>query len=220
MPAPSFNSLRRRSTSRLRPLPPNCEQHRRSRPRKIFKGRVQELVKRSQIDNLLGALALTTKDNLTSDFRGLDLHSETDVATLVLLLQFEGLSIRGLAELLELSHSSTVRVADRLENRSLVRRSYRSEDARGVQLTLTNTGRSLASAALAARGRTLRSMLSVLSTAELRQFGDLLTKVLVGVTTSRMAADRLCRLCNEAACTRTTCPVEQRALQVVRQRSK
>ena len=98
-------------------------------------------MKRSQIDNLLGALALTTKDKLTADFRDLDLQSETDAATLVLLLQSDGLSISVLAKLLELSHSSTVRVADRLEKRSLVRRSRQSEDARGVHLTLTNTGR-------------------------------------------------------------------------------
>jgi MarR family transcriptional repressor of emrRAB len=171
-------------------------------------------MKRSQIDNLLGALVLATKDKLTTDFRDLDLRSETDAAALVLLLQFDGMSIGVLANLLELSHSSTVRVADRLEKRSLVRRSRQSEDARGVQLILTNKGHSLATAALAARGSALRSLLSVLSEAELQQFGGLLTKVLVSATTSRMAADRLCRLCNETVCTRATCPVERRALQV------
>jgi MarR family transcriptional repressor of emrRAB len=171
-------------------------------------------VKRSQIDNLLGALVLTTKDKLTSDFRNLDLRSETDTATLVLLLQSNGMSIGVLADLLELSHSSTVRVADRLEKRSLVRRTRQSEDARGVGLILTNKGHSLATTALAARGVTLRSMLSVLTTTELEQFGDLLTKVLVSATTSRRAADRLCRLCDETVCTRGMCPVERCALQV------
>jgi DNA-binding MarR family transcriptional regulator len=171
-------------------------------------------VKRSQIDNLLGALVLATKDKLVADFRHLNLHSETDAATLVLLMQSDGMSIGELADLLGLSHSSTVRVADRLAKRSLLRRSRQGEDARGVQLLLTNTGRALASSALAARQLTLRTMLSALSAAELDQLGDLLTKVLVKATTSRIAADRLCRLCNETVCTRATCPVERQALQV------
>lgn len=171
-------------------------------------------MKRRQIDNLIGALALTTKDKLTCEFRGLDLRSETDAATLILLLQFDGMSIGGLVDLLELSHSSIVRVADRLEKRALVRRSRQSEDARGVQLVLTVKGHSLATAALAARAVTLRSLLSVLTASELQQLGALLTKILVRATTSRKAADRLCRLCDETVCTRATCPVEQRALQV------
>ena len=170
-------------------------------------------MKRSQIDNLLGALALMTRDKLTSNFRDLNLQSETDAAALVLLLQADGLSIGVLATHLELSHSSTVRVADRLEKRLLVRRSRQSEDARGVQLALTPQGRSLATTALASRGHALRSLLEVLTVAEHRQFGDLLKKVLVGATTSRKAADRLCRLCDETVCTRATCPVEQCAVQ-------
>lgn len=172
------------------------------------------IVKCKQIDNLLGALVLATKDKLTSDFRSLDLQSETDAATLVLLLQSDGLSIGALADLLVLSHSSTVRVADRLEKRLLVRRSRQSEDARGVELSLTNRGRSLATTALTARAFTLRSLLSALTTTELQLFGDLLTKVLVRATTSRKVADRLCRLCDETVCTRAMCPVERRALQV------
>ncbi len=159
---------------------------------------------------------LTTKDKLTSDFRNLDLESETDAATLVLLSQSDGMSIGALADLLELSHSSMVRAADRLEKRSLLRRSRESDDARSVRLILAPKGRSLATSALASRGVTLRSMLSALTAAELEQFGDLLTKILVRATTSRGAADRLCRLCDERVCRRTLCPVERRALQVGR----
>ena len=47
-------------------------------------------MKRSQIDNLLGALVLKTHDALTSDFGGLGLRTATDAATLILLLQSDG----------------------------------------------------------------------------------------------------------------------------------
>jgi DNA-binding MarR family transcriptional regulator len=169
-------------------------------------------VKRSQIDNLFGALVLKTHDALTSDFEGLGLQTATDAATLILLLQSDGASITRLADVLELSHSSTVRVADRLEKRQLVSRLRQNEDARGVRLHLTKKGRALATAALRARERTLRSLLTALSAEELRQFGEALTKVLVTATTGRATADRLCRWCDETVCTRPSCPVEQRAV--------
>jgi MarR family transcriptional repressor of emrRAB len=170
------------------------------------------LVKRSQIDNLLGALALETNDALTSDFMELGLRTATDAATLILLMQSESASIGALARVLELSHSSTVRVVDRLEKRQLVSRVRQNDDARSVRLRLTKKGHTLATAALAARERRLRSLLSPLSAEELRQFGESLTKVLETATTGRTAADRLCRWCDETVCTRESCPVEQRAL--------
>jgi MarR family transcriptional regulator, negative regulator of the multidrug operon emrRAB len=169
-------------------------------------------VKRSQIDNLLGALVLKTHDALTLDFGRLGLRTATDAATLILLLQSDSASISALADVLELSHSSTVRVVDRLEKRQLVSRSRQDDDARSVRLRLTKKGHALATAALGARERTLRLLLSALSAEELRQFGESLTKVLVTATTDRMAADRLCRWCDETVCTRESCPVEQRAV--------
>lgn len=171
-------------------------------------------MKSSQIDNLLGALVLAIHDKMTSDFGKLGLRTVTDTATLILLLQLEHTSISKLADLLELSHSSTVRVADRLEKRQLVSRLRQDDDARSVRLSLTEKGNALAMAALGARQRSLRSLLSALSADELRRFGELLTKVLVKATTGRKAADRLCRLCDETVCTRKSCPVEQRALQL------
>jgi MarR family transcriptional regulator, negative regulator of the multidrug operon emrRAB len=171
-------------------------------------------VKTGQIDNLLGALALTIHDRMTSDFGELGLRTATDAATLILLLQSGHTSIGALAELLQLSHSSAVRVADRLEIKRLIGRSRHDDDARSVQLALTATGHALATAALGARERSLRALSSALSADELRLFGGLLTKVLVQATTGRKAADRLCRLCDERVCTRKACPVEQRALQL------
>ena len=169
-------------------------------------------MKRSQIDNLLGALALKTHDALTLDFAGLGLRTATDAATLILLLQSDSASIGALADVLELSHSSTVRVVDRLEKRQLVSRVRQNDDARSVRLRLTKKGHTLATAALGARERTLRSLLSPLSAEELRQFGESLTKVLATATTGRTAADRLCRWCDETVCTRESCPVEQQAV--------
>jgi DNA-binding MarR family transcriptional regulator len=89
-------------------------------------------VKSSQIDNLLGALVLAIHDKMTSEFGELGLRTATDTATLILLLQSGHASISALADLLELSHSSTVCVVDRLEKRQLVSRLCQDRDGRSV----------------------------------------------------------------------------------------
>ena len=168
---------------------------------------------RRRIGNLLGAFVLTAFDGIGVAFRDLDLRTMTDAATLIRIFNKGAQSIGALAKMLEISHSSMVRVADRLSRRGLVTRSRVEEDAREVVLNLTQKGRSLASRALSARNAVLIDIGQSLSAAEIVALKAPLEKLLRRRTTGRGSAIQICRLCDESACVGGTCPVEQAAIE-------
>ncbi len=178
-----------------------------------LQGVVRAPVDRRRIDNLLGALVLTTHDRVSATFRKLDLRTASDAATLILILNSGALSIGALAKILNLSHSSMVRVADRLARRGLVTRSRDDKDAREVVLNLTRKGEPLAIRAVAARAAVLAEIGDALSPTETLALGALLEKLLTQSTTGRASADQICRMCDEAICMTGTCPVEQVAVE-------
>jgi DNA-binding MarR family transcriptional regulator len=167
---------------------------------------------RHEAENLLGATALAVHDAVLPAFDALGLKTATDAATLILLLQGGTLSIGALAELLDLEHSSMVRVGDRLVRRSLVTRDPDPADARRAVLRLTAVGSSLAERALEGRRKALATMLHPLDQRETKTISALLSKILMNHTTSRRSADRLCRLCDEDSCGGDKCPVERAAI--------
>ena len=95
----------------------------------------------------------------------------SDAAALNVVLAEPGISIKGLARTLGLTHSATVRVADRLTLGGLVTRDP-AGPGRTVALTSTPRGKSLASQAAARRMRVLEHATSGLTAAQ-RQ--DLIT---------------------------------------------
>jgi MarR family transcriptional regulator, negative regulator of the multidrug operon emrRAB len=167
---------------------------------------------RHEVENLFGATALAVHDVVLPAFGALGLKTTTDAATLILLLQGGTLSIGALADLLDLEHSSMVRVGDRLVRRSLVTRDPDPADARRAVLRLTAAGSSLAARALEVRQKALASMLRPLNRTETETIAFLLSKILTNHTTSRRSADRLCRLCDEDSCGGDRCPVERAAI--------
>jgi MarR family transcriptional regulator, negative regulator of the multidrug operon emrRAB len=167
---------------------------------------------RQEAENLFGAAALAMHDVVLTAFDALDLRTTTDAAALILLLQGGKLSIGTLAELLDLEHSSMVRVGDRLVRRSLITRDADPLDARRAVLALTPAGLSLAERALEVRQKTLATMLLPLDQKEIEAMRALLSKILTNHTTGRRSADRLCRLCDEDSCGGDQCPVERAAI--------
>jgi MarR family transcriptional regulator, negative regulator of the multidrug operon emrRAB len=167
---------------------------------------------RQEAENLFGAAALAMHDVVLTAFDALDLRTTTDAAALILLMQSGKLSIGTLAELLDLAHSSMVRVGDRLVRRSLVTRDPDPVDARRAVLALTPVGLSLAVRALEVRRKALATMLRPLDQRETEAIRALLSKILTNHTTGRRSADRLCRLCDEESCGGDQCPVERAAI--------
>jgi DNA-binding MarR family transcriptional regulator len=121
-----------------------------------------------------------------------------------------GRTIETLAGGLRLSHSRTVRVVDRLEQRGLARRAPDPSDGRGVLVHLTPAGERAARRVLEARAAALEQAVAGEERAELARIAE---RLLAGATTGRRSAGAICRLCDGHACGHHEgrCPVTRAA---------
>jgi DNA-binding MarR family transcriptional regulator len=100
------------------------------------------------------------------------------------ILELDGpLTMRGLAEAMDVSQASATGIVDRMEQRGLVERRRDDEDRRVVRVTLTDEGRRLVSGMTAERRDHLAAMLDTLTDEELAGF-------LLGSRAMRRARDR------------------------------
>jgi DNA-binding MarR family transcriptional regulator len=160
--------------------------------------------------NLLGALVVALDDDITAAISAATDHGAAFPAALVSIHWQPGSTIEALRRKLGLSHSGTVRLLDRLEaDGSIERRA--GKDGRSVSLALSDKGRRQVRSILASRRRVLAKTLERLSPGERRTLAGLLETMLGEVTRDRTHADRICRLCDEGACSLADCPVEAAA---------
>jgi DNA-binding MarR family transcriptional regulator len=164
-----------------------------------------------QLSNLVGALALALTDAQRREMARASGLGESAAAAVVTLGEYPGLSVAALAGIIGLTHSATVRLADDLGRRGLVRRSP-GGDRRSVGLRLTDDGAALRLRLMAARAGVLRRATEAVAADDRAAFARGVTSVLEALTTGRAAADHICRLCDEGACGRDACPVERRAV--------
>jgi DNA-binding MarR family transcriptional regulator len=162
--------------------------------------------------NRLGALALALGDAQMTAARETSGLGESACATLVTLGAHPGLTIGKLAQIAGLTHSVMVRTVASLEAATLLIR-QRGSDRRNVTLRLTASGVRARRSIVAARAAVLEKALKALSREQRGNLEDIMTPMLVGLTTSRDQSDYLCRLCNESACG-TDCPVELEACRI------
>jgi DNA-binding MarR family transcriptional regulator len=160
--------------------------------------------------NLLGALVVALDDDITAATSAATDHGAAFPAALVSIHWQPGSTIEELRQKLGLSHSGTVRLLDRLEEDGSIERRA-GKDGRSVALALSDRGRRQVRTILASRRRVLAETLGRLSPADRRILAGLLEQMLGGVTRDRTHADRICRLCDEGACTLAQCPVEAAA---------
>jgi DNA-binding MarR family transcriptional regulator len=158
--------------------------------------------------NLLGALALALTDAMTEVTERGARHGAAAPAALVCIANYPAVSIERLRRILELTHSGTVRLVDRLVGDGLVERGP-GADQRSVSLHLTASGTAAVEAILAERRRVLAQALAGLTAAERRALAPLIEKLLAAVSAGRGAADHICRLCDDAACPLPQCPVQE-----------
>ena len=157
--------------------------------------------------NLLGALALGLTDALVHETEIRAEHGAAAPAALVSVGISPGESIDGLANTLDLSHSATVRLVDRLAADGLVERRG-GADRRTTALHLTRRGQARRRAILRGRRRVLAEALDPLSADERTALSGLTERLLGALTRDRRHADHICRLCDERVCPGDTCPVE------------
>jgi MarR family transcriptional repressor of emrRAB len=128
-------------------------------------------------------------------------------AALAALLASPGIGVDALAIITGVSGSGAVRLVDRLEQTGLVERGP-GATGRSVSVRLTRAGTRTARQVLTARAQAVRDLFGVLDDDEQRLVIGAVEKILTAATTSRDAAEHLCRLCDVDACYDDGCPVE------------
>jgi DNA-binding MarR family transcriptional regulator len=160
-----------------------------------------------RLENLLGAVVLAMSDSLSSAVETAAGHPGAMAAGLAVLAQEPGLGIEQLRRSLARTQSATVRVVDQLVAEGQAARRP-GRDHRAISVVLSDQGTAAAAGVLDARAAVLRQALVVLDAGERKVLTVLLEKVLVAVTTDRVHAEQICRLCDVGACPQRRCPVE------------
>ncbi len=157
--------------------------------------------------NLLGALALSLTDAMEAAVVAATDRAGSGPAALVLIHDDPGRSIESLRRGLALSQSGAVRAVDALEAGGLLVRRP-GPDGRTVSLQLTAAGDRSVVSLLAARANVLDPVLGSLDADARRALGPILERILAGIVRDDAHAERVCRLCEQAACPLPACPVE------------
>jgi DNA-binding MarR family transcriptional regulator len=155
--------------------------------------------------NLLGAVALSLHDELRAAVERRSGRSGEGPAALVVLGHQPGLSNDALSRLLDLTHTGTVRVIDRLVSDGLVERQTSRRDRRGVALRLTQAGEASRREILGAREAVMRRLVDRLGAREQAALAALLGELLRGMSRDDTHKLRICRLCDGVAC--RDCPI-------------
>jgi MarR family transcriptional repressor of emrRAB len=150
--------------------------------------------------DLLGAAALAISSAVWAAYE----MEPTDAAALNVVLAEPGISIKELARNLGLSHSATVRVADRLAAGGLVTRDAAGH-GRTVALTSTPHGASLAREAAARRDAVLEHATAGLTDVQRRDLMGLLATVVRRLAPGQDQVDQACRLCDQRRCLARGC---------------
>jgi DNA-binding MarR family transcriptional regulator len=164
----------------------------------------------ARAENLLGALALTLVDQMQqAEPAGAVSPHPSERAALATLLAHPRHTVSWLADVLGVTSSGGTRLVERMVARGWISRTT-GVDARSRTLTLTRSGRTLATRVLAARADAVDAALAPLSDAQRGELERLLEPVVAGLATRRSSALRTCRLCDRSACAASgrDCPLD------------
>jgi DNA-binding MarR family transcriptional regulator len=163
------------------------------------------------LKNRLGAFALAISDRVMDAVENSGPLGTTACSALVASChQIDNPTIGDLAKICNVSHSVMVRTVEQLvEHKFLARET--GIDRRSVCLKATKTGLAYRDKILSKRSHALDSAIKSLNEAEQCQLTDLLSRMLTGITTSRLESEKICRLCNFGIC-QSDCPPEVAAL--------
>ena len=160
-----------------------------------------------RLENLLGALAVALSDSLSVVVEAATGHAGAMSAALATLAQEPGLGIEQLRVPLGRTQSATVRIVDQLVADGQAERQP-GHDQRSVAVVLTEQGMAAAAEVLDSRRAVLGDAIAALDPAEQRALEPIVAKLLAALTTDFDQSERICRLCDVAACPQRICPVE------------
>jgi len=150
--------------------------------------------------DLLGAAALAISSAVWGTYE----MEPSDAAALNVVLAEPGISVKGLSRTLGLTHSATVRVADRLAVAGLLTREP-AGPGRTVALISTPRGKRLASQAAARRMEVLEHATSGLTDAQRQDLITSLAAVVRQLAADQEQIDQACRLCDQNRCLQRGC---------------
>jgi MarR family transcriptional regulator, negative regulator of the multidrug operon emrRAB len=159
--------------------------------------------------NLVGALALGLTDLIRAAVDGIAGHAGETSAALVTVAAEPGLGVTALSRALGLSQPGAVRLVDRLVADGLVIRQP-GKDGRAVALALTPAGEARVEALKTARLAAIDTVLSGLDADDRTALDRIARNILETMTTDRLKAFGLCRLCDWETCFAKGCPVERK----------
>ena len=156
--------------------------------------------------NLLGAFVVAVHDKMQRQAEAEIAMGGQAAAALVTIGHNYGQSVEFLSNVLQLSHSGCVRLADKLHEQELIVRKP-GVDRRSVALYLTDAGQERKRDVLRARREALDTVFDTLGDHQQEQLVELMEVMLQSITTSKNDADVICRLCEERVCAQARCPV-------------
>jgi len=163
--------------------------------------------KARQTANLLGALSLTLADRLRDAVVEATGFGGEAAAVLVTIDAEPDNSVGFVAEVAGLTHSGTVRLIDKLESESLVKRRP-GTDARTAALRVTARGKRRVRAILNARELALEDALGGLSPSQISSLSSLLRPLLRSQVRRPIDEHIVCRLCDTSVCYPAGCPLQ------------
>jgi DNA-binding MarR family transcriptional regulator len=156
---------------------------------------------KSQADalNQISAFAWRLDQLISAALRGEFDRPLSELSALVSIQNCKSFNIGWLANVLELTHSATVRLVDRLEGDDLIER-LPKDHRKQVGLRITAKGRDLAGNILQARERVAGRFLAPLSKGQLSALAELSRTVITHNVTNELDSYQVCALCDEASC--------------------
>jgi DNA-binding MarR family transcriptional regulator len=161
----------------------------------------------TRLENQLGALGIALGDSMDQAFDEACAVGDSAPAAVILIHENPDTRIEALARYLELSHSGTVRLVDRLVEAGWVAREA-CEDKRAVVLVLTKAGTKVAERLLDGRRKSLGRALQGVSAADRKVLERLVPQMLNNLIEDKVQADHVCRYCDTKACDREGCPID------------
>jgi MarR family transcriptional regulator, negative regulator of the multidrug operon emrRAB len=162
----------------------------------------------SLIANRLGALSTALSDMISQSGPDELSSSGPDMAALNTVALWPGTRIDELATIIGLSHSGTVRLVDRLVGKGLIERRPHPDDQRAAALHPTDRGIMIANGFQEHRLARLKDLVQTLSPRQQDRLAEAIGDLLRLLAYDVMAADRICRYCDERICSPDICPTE------------
>ena len=157
--------------------------------------------------NQIAAFALSISDELNAALLKRFNRPHSEIETLVSVRHCDTFTIGWLGEVLNLTHSAAVRIADRLERDELIRRTPQT-NRRFVGLVLTPAGVELADEILSTRREVLERLFGDLDDMAVQRALPVFRRILSQNSGGQVTSYKRCRLCDEVMCGEV-CPVQQ-----------